>query len=265
VKHIFLRVSLLLVALFIVMLGISGLPLLSRDSGLPVTYGSSEELVPLLSETDLFCSFLIWDAEKPDAVIVGAEREYERDTFSDGDVIYINKGKNQGLEPGQLFLILEIKQNIEGFGTLATKRGRARVTALSDERCSAVIEKSCDWSTIGNYVIPFEPTDTVMGKNLGFDVPPFEVQGEKGEVIYLQSDFNQVGSGNWALIDQGAQDGVQVGQQMIVYRIVEEGAPVQIFGNVVVVDVQNATATVKVLTCRDALRIGDAVMPHPMR
>lgn len=255
-RNIFFRLSLVLGALFFVMLGVSDLPLIT---------GSSEELVPLLSETDLYCSFLIWDDAKPDTMIVGAEREYERDTFSDGDVIYINKGKAQGVEPGQLFLIMEIKEEVAGFGPLATKRGRARVTALSDDRCSAVIEKSCDWTTIGNYLIPFEPIDTVMGKNLGFDVPPFEVQGEKGAVIYLQSDFNQVGSGNWALIDMGTQAGLQVGQQMLVYRIVEEGAPVQIFGNVVVVDVQNATATVKVLTCRDALRMGDTVMPHPMR
>jgi len=45
--------------------------------------------------------------------------------------------------------------------------------------------------------------------------------------------------------------------------IIQEGAPLQIFGNSVVIDTQTKTATIKVLSCRDALRIGDLVQDKP--
>jgi hypothetical protein len=224
-----------------------------------------DEIYPLLNEVDLYCSFLVHDGPKPEIMVIGAEREYEREIMSDGDVIYINHGRADGLEPGQLFQVLEFTDGMLGYGPLAFKRGRARVEALSDHQASAVIEKSCGWIRKGDYLIPFEPREPLMGKDLGYDVPPFEVEGAKGEIIYLQTDFEQVGSNMWALIDCGQEAGIQIGQQLIIYRVVREGAPLQIFGNCVVIDVQKETATIKVLSCRDAVRIGDLIMVRPAR
>ena len=65
------------------------------------------------------------------------------------------------------------------------------------------------------------------------------------------------------MIDLGAEDGIQLGQQMILYREVEKDAPLQILGNVVIVDIQNKTSTIKILSCRDAVRIGDLIMVRP--
>lgn len=225
-----------------------------------------EEIHDLLNETDLYCSFMVLDEEKPVMQIVGAEREYEKEMLSDGDVVYVNQGKNDGLEPGQLFLVLDIQDKIPGYGPLAFKRGRLSIMNIADNKASAVIEKSCGEVRLGHYLVPFEVMEGVTGKDFGFmDVPPFEVMGAKGKVIYLQTDFNQVGTGYWALIDQGEDDGIQVGQQLVTFRIIEEGAPLKIFGNTVVVDVQKSTATIKVLSCRDALRIGDLLMEHPSK
>lgn len=218
-----------------------------------------DEIHPLLSETDLYCSIFVQEGSPPDLRIVGSEREYERELITDGDVVYVNQGEQDGLATGQLFLVYELGPNIPGFGTVAVKHGRARILALSDNRASATIEKSCGAVTAGNYLVPFREEETFMGKDQGYDAPPFEAKGLKGTVIYLQRDFNQIASGHWAVIDLGEEQGVQVGQQLTLYRIVQEGAPLQIFGNSVVIDTQAKTATIKVLSCRDALRIGDLV------
>lgn len=224
-----------------------------------------DEIYPLLGESDLYCSFLIDDDPIPELKIVGAEREYERDILSDGDVVYLNQGREDGLEAGQLFIAYEGGKDIPGFGPVCFKRGRVRVEALAAHQASAVIEKSCGWIRIGDSLKPFEPMEPVMGKDLGYDIPPFEVEGTKGEIIFLDTEFNQIGSQQWALVSMGRTAGLQVGQQLILYRIVREGAPVQIFGNSVVIDVQSETATIKMLSCRDAVRIGDLVMFHPAR
>lgn len=220
------------------------------------------EIYPLLNDTDLYCSLQVFNQDTPEIRIVGAERGEEKTLLSDGDVIYINKGKQDGLEPGMVFLILNIEGKIPGIGPIAFKKGRARLVALSDSQSSAVLEKSCGGTRIGHFLIPFEPKESIIGKDLGFDIPPFEVEGTKGKLIYLETSL-QIGTGGWALIDIGTESGIQVGQQLIVYRKVKEEAPLQVFGNVVVIDVQDTTSTIKVLSCRDAIKNGDLVMVRP--
>ena len=230
------------------------------------------EIYELLTETDLYCSIRVIKDEQPDTKVIGAKGGAEREIFSDGDVIFIDKGKEDGVEPGQIFLVVEIERRnrvadedktLWRYGDLGTKKGRMRVLSVTDSKATGVIEKSCNEIRVGDFVIPFEPKDTMMGKDLGYDVPPFEGEGPKGEVIYLPLDRSQVGSGGWALINLGTDAGIQIGQQLIVYRVISEGGPLMVFGNVVVIDVQAETATVKVLSCRDAVRIGDQIMTRP--
>lgn len=231
-----------------------------------------QEIYELLTETDLYCSFRVIKDEKPDVRIVGAKGEEEREIFSDGDMVFLDKGKQDGVEPGQLFLIVEIESRdriqdedkpLYRYGSLAVKKGRTRILSVTDTKATAVIEKSCHEIRVGDFVVPFVPLETMMGKDLGYEVPPFEGEGPKGEVVYLQTERSQIGSGGWALVSLGSEAGIQIGQQLILYRVVSEGAPLMVFGNAVVIDVQVETATVKVLSCRDAVRIGDQVMTRP--
>jgi hypothetical protein len=84
-------------------------------------------------------------------------------------------------------------------------------------------------------------------------------------LVYLQGNLRQIGSGQWALLDLGAEKGIQVGQQLILYRRLRADLPVQILGNCLVIDVKSRTSTVKVLSCRDVIQKGDLVMERPSR
>ncbi len=210
-----------------------------------------QELADLINEVDLYCSFSVWEAEIPELKVIGAEREYEKTMSSDDDVIYLNKGKDAGIEPGQIFLALELK------------KGRARVQFIADTTSVAVVEHSCDGVRLGHYLVPFEAREGLSGKDLGYDVFPVEADGIKSHLIYLQSNLRQIGSGQWALVDIGAEKGIQVGQQMILYRRIRADLPVQILGNCLVIDVKSRTSTVKVLSCRDVIQKGDLVMERP--
>jgi hypothetical protein len=224
-----------------------------------------EDKYNLLQEVDLYCSFSIWENEIPDLRIIGAPREKEKIMFSDGDTVFLNKGKNDQLEQGQIFMIVQIADYLSDYGRIALKKGRARIVALRDTVSVAVIENSCGDARIGHYLVPFEPRDLFLGKDLGYDVPPVETEGVKGKAIYLQGDFNQIGSGHWALVNLGSEDGIRVGEQLILYRKIRQDLPVQIFGNSVVIDAQTRTSTIKVLSCRDALRKDDLVMVRPLQ
>jgi hypothetical protein len=222
-----------------------------------------QELADLINEVGLYCSFSVWEDEIPELRIIGAERQYEKAMFSDGDVIYLNKGKDGGVEPGQIFWVLDISEQLPGFGPIAFGKGRARIQFAADTTSVAVLEHCCGGVREGNYLVPFEEREGMTGKDLGYDVPPVEAEGVKGSLVYAQADLRLLGSYHWALIDLGQEQGIQVGQQLILYRRISEDLPIQILGNCVVIDVKSKTSTIKVLSCRDIIQKGYLVMERP--
>lgn len=233
-----------------------------------------QDIYPLISEADRYCSFFIWKGDMPELRITGAERDYEREMLSNGDVVYLNQGRSQGLESGQVFMVLQmsndrgygegmVQETVPGYGRLAYRRGRLRVKALGSDQATAEIEKACGKIMIGDYLIPFQPKETVMGEDLGYEVSPFDIQAEKGKIVFLEMEFNQIGDGHWALINLGEKDGVNRGDQFIIFRQADKKTPPKVFGNSVVIDVQEETATIKVLSSRDTVEMNDWVVKHP--
>ncbi len=143
-------------------------------------------------------------------------------------------------------------------------RGRVRVLHTTDDRSIGVVENCCDRVHIGCFLVPFEPMEGMMGKDLGYDVPPVESEGAKGHIVYLQSHLEEIGSLMLALVDIGEEQGLQVGQQLILYRRIRPDLPLTILGSCVVINVQSKTATIKVLSCKDVLRKGYQIMERPL-
>lgn len=225
------------------------------------------EAYPVIADIDLYCSLFVYDGDLPELRITAAEKGYEKTIFSDGDVVFLNKGSQDGLEIGQVFEVVEIGDGIGGFGRLANRRGRAHVVFLEEQRAVARIEKSCGRLTIGNYLLPFEEKETLLGKDIGYEAYGEEVSGPSGSIVYLERDYNQIGSGGWAIIDIGEEAGVQVGQQMTIFKriwnpeslAVREDLPPIGVGNSVVIDVGKKTATIKILSCWDSILKGQTV------
>ena len=222
-----------------------------------------QEITDLINQTDLYCSYSVWEKEIPELQIIGAEREDDKTMFSDGDLVYLNTGKDGAIEPGQIFWVLEFNYQLPEYGPVAVGRGQVRVLHVTEDRSVAVIEKSCDRIRIGELLVPFEAKEGMMGKDLGYDVPPVEVDGIRGHLVYLQSHLNQIGSHMQTLIDVGEDQGLQVGQQLILYRKIRPELPITILGSCVVIDVKSRTSTVKVLSCKDAIVPTDLIMERP--
>jgi hypothetical protein len=225
------------------------------------------EAYPIIAEVDLYCSLFVYEGDLPDLMIIGAEKGYEKTILSDADTVFLNKGKNAGLEVGQVFLVVEIGESLGDYGRLANQRGRAHVIFLEDERAVARIEKSCGQLMVGNYLVPFEEKETLLGKDLGYETYAEEDSETVGDIIYLERDYNQIGSGAWAIIDIGDEDGVQVGQQLTIYKRIQNPKTLEYrddlpkigVGSSVVIDTGKKTATVKILSCSDSIMKGQVV------
>lgn len=224
------------------------------------------DIYPLITESDLYCSFFVLDkGSNLDTRIIGAEKEGERILLKEHDTVYINKGKEDGVETGQLFLIVDLGPGISNpvtgkkFGRLVTKKGKAQIIAAGTNKSSARIEKTCGEVKEGHFLVPFEEKTGLLGKDLGYeDVPP-EAEGLGGMLVYFQDDLVQAGSGHWAVIDLGEEDGIQFGQQLVILRISRQALIPRVLGNLIVIDTEKKTSTVKILSCNDVLRVGDRV------
>ncbi|MGQ9802212.1 MAG: hypothetical protein ACUVRL_11210 [Candidatus Saccharicenans sp.] len=251
-SRIFVLTGLILSLVFL----LPGLP--AQESQVQKARIFAEEY-PLLTDTDLYCSILIWDKGLPAIQIIGSEREDERAMMVDADTFYINQGKEDGIEIGQMFLAVEIGAPIAQWGLIAQKKGKIRVIRLEDRVSVARVEKGCGDIKIGNYLIPFEEQPTVIGKDRGYDNNLKPGENLEGQVIYLDTDFNIVSSGHWALINIGAAQGLKPGQQLTVFRQRKANLPREAIANVVVIDTQVNTSTVRVLSARETLEKGDTV------
>jgi hypothetical protein len=222
------------------------------------------ETYPLLTETDLYCSFFVWDGPPPELKIAGAERA-EFDQHSDGEVVYLKAGRARGVAVGQQMLIIDVGTALTHprtggkTGPLCFRRGRLTVIHVEEDSAAARIEKSCGPVWVGSALIPFEVKPSVEGKNEGY--VPYEEPRERlsGSVFYLQDDLNQAGPPSWVLIDIGREEGLKAGRQLTIFRRTGEGLPRRSIGNGVVVDVQERTATMRIIVSEEAVVAGDGV------
>lgn len=225
-----------------------------------------EEYYQLISEADLYCSFFLYEEGKPlpDMRIIGAEREWEKNMFSDADTVYLSKGEAEGVEIGQVFLVVGMGEKVGKYGRVMERRGRAKVVRLEDHIATARLEKTCGGVRVGDFLVPYEEEAGEIGKDTGYgDMDPNATR--QGKVIYVDSDFRIAGSNQWVLIDLGRQHCVQVGDKLTVFFRARQGLPREAVASAIVIDVRGASSTVKVLSARDAVRVGSEVQMNELR
>lgn len=215
-----------------------------------------QETYPVITESDLYCSYFILENNLLSLRVMAAERQHEKILLSDDDIVYINGGKNDGLEIGQLFFLVEVLAKVDGYGYLACKRGRVRLINCEPEQSVGRIEKSCGHVTIGNFLFPYEEKEGLLGRDLGFEPYGPIGRGPVGHVIFQENDFVQVASGHWAIIDLGKEDGLEVGQQLTIYKRVSPKVPREAIANAIVIEVSRKTATIRILSAKDAIYKG---------
>ncbi|MCX7973822.1 MAG: hypothetical protein N3B16_04895 [Candidatus Aminicenantes bacterium] len=212
-----------------------------------------QETYPVITESDLYCSYFVLENDLPSLRVIGAERQAEKILLSDDDIVFINAGKASGLEIGQLFFLVEVLTKVDDYGYLACKRGRVRIISCEPERSVGRIEKSCGHVTIGNFLFPYQEREGLIGRDLGFEPYGTLGRGPIGQVIFQENEFVQIASGHWAIINLGKEDGLEIGQQLTIYKKVSPQAPREAIANAIVIDLSRKTATIRILSAKDAI------------
>ncbi len=217
---------------------------------------------PIVSETDFLCSFFVLEGGDP-ALIEAADSSDGMLLISEGQLVWAKAAAGEDIRPGQVFAVIERSEPAAGAkpgrSPVAFRRGKLRVVRLEGERFLGRIEKACGTIRAGCLLLPFEEKAPVLGKDLGYDVPFKGGDAVTGRLTFFRDGLAQIGPGDSALIDIGGSQGLRVGQQLTAFKKPEQGRPPRAVANVVVIDAGLDTATVKVLSGLDVLRLGDLV------
>jgi hypothetical protein len=220
-------------------------------------------LIRLADRHDLYCSGWVEKERHPSTLtIVSAELEHK--ILSDGDVIYINQGRTQGIAPGAEFLVVRPDHKVvhpatkEKLGTYMQRMGHVRVLCTQENTATAVVLSACEDMRFGDELLPWQdmPSPTLER------IPPVDgcMQPSglaQGWVVDGGADqLISMAAGNVVETDLGSEAGVKPGSILTLFR--DNGdLPRKVLGQAVVLTVDGATSTVKVLHSSRDVRLGD--------
>jgi outer membrane protein OmpA-like peptidoglycan-associated protein len=234
-----------------------------------------EEL--LVSDADLYCSYIIVNKIPEDIKIIGAEEmDLGRDTYSDDDKMYINKGASAGINEGDVFLVLEKGKKISNrlthktLGIYYQQKSRAVVTCLYEDKAVITLKKGCHPVYIGDLLIPFKAVPTIFKLKLKYTDCKLPKTGTslEGNVVFegpvLGVEREMSGVTEYVTIDLGKAM-VSRGTTVLLYKYVRKDLPPVIFGTGVVVHPLNTNSTVKILYSVYPVEVGHklVVLPEP--
>jgi len=176
----------------------------------------------------LYCAGYIHHQNLPHMPeIVGALEEQEQHTFSDGDVVYLNEGSQQGIKEGQNFQIIRPRGDVKGvhkqkhgfLGTYVQEIGQLRVFKVNEHTAAARITFTCDAALFGDLLAPVpERESPVLRVNGNLDQFAEPTGKQTGRLMMAKDYREMVTRNDIVYIDLGGEDKINRGDYLTIYR-----------------------------------------------
>ncbi len=223
---------------------------------------------PLGSSSDVYCfARLVQDEGAFPFSIRSAERIGMQDHFSEGDIVYLDGGVNQGVAAGDRFFILQrgrpLYHPVSGalMGTVYIQHGRLRVLCAQEDTSIAEITHACNPVAIGDVLEPFSPVPVPL-----VVAPPASDRCDlpngkpTGYVVYTKDDVIDNGTEQLVFIDLGTAEGLYPGVFATVFRTNPvAGMPRLVLGEIGVLTVGDNYATAKITNSWSPMGVGDRI------
>lgn len=186
-----------------------------------------------------------------------------------GDMLYINKGTADDVREGDVYVAFRPRQEVfhpvtsEIMGTQIDILGHLRVRNLEPDTAAAEIIKSYNYIQIGDPIMPLSELSVPLAKPAVGNSASYGLKvGNQliGHIIHERIRRPGVSYGDVVYVDVGAAQGVQPSDHFIVYREIGEGFPRQAIGRLVVLSVQEQTATALIVESVKTINIGEKVV-----
>ena len=182
---------------------------------------------------DVYCSGVVsTDSVPKGTYVITGEESNVRLVYTVGDMVYINKGSDDGAKVGDEFSIIRAVSDplqeewtkwqfdiLKRMGTLWADEGRVRLVEILPKTSVGVIDHMCDSIQRGDIAVPFtvqpEPALKPLGQFDRFATP----DGKALAMVIAGKNFrNEFGLNDVVYVNLGNSQGVHVGDYFRIFR-----------------------------------------------
>jgi hypothetical protein len=194
---------------------------------------SAQDKPAVPTPEDLYCAGTITSESVPrDTYVITGEESNRQITFNEGDYVFINKGSDQGVKPGDEFSVIRpIKDTdpvewtkwqagiLRKMGTMWEDEGRLKVMVARPDVSIAQVNHSCNYVERGDIVVPFTERPAPPLKS-GEKFDRFAPANGKALAMVLVGKRYQeeVGNNDIVYVNLGNSQGVKIGDYFRIFR-----------------------------------------------
>jgi hypothetical protein len=185
------------------------------------------------TQANMYCAGIVSDKPVPnDTYVISGEDSAVRVTFQQGQLIYINRGGEQGVRIGDQFEVVRPVRDMmaanpwfkyetmltRAMGTRYADIGQLRVVHVEAKTSTAEVTLGCDLVQRGDLVRPFVARPVPQFRDVKLD--PFAApSGKKAAMVVSAKDYTVEGvPGGIVYVNLGSAQGVRVGDYFRVFR-----------------------------------------------
>jgi hypothetical protein len=185
------------------------------------------------TQADIYCAGIVSDKPVPnETYVISGEDSAVRVTFQQGQLIYINRGGEQGVRIGDQFEVVRPVSDMmaanawfkyetmlsRAMGTRYADIGQLRIVHVEAKTSTAELTLGCDLVQRGDIVRPFVARPVPQFRAVKLD--PFAApSGKKTAMVVSAKDYTVLsGPGGIVYVNLGSAQGVRVGDYFRVFR-----------------------------------------------
>jgi len=188
--------------------------------------------LPVAGANNLYCAGFVQTAQVDTSrKIVGAENEQEQNIYSQGNHVYISVGGG-GVQVGDMFAVIRPRGRVNtrwtskgNLGFFVQEVGALEIVRVKGEVAVARVATSCDNLLLGDLITPIPArTSPIYTQRPALDRFADPSGKARGRIFMARDNLELLGRENIVYIDLGAEDGVQVGNYLTVFRPLGKGS-----------------------------------------
>lgn len=196
---------------------------------------SIRENMPVAMGNNLYCAGYIQSAPvNTNFEIVGTNQEREQNTFAQGDYVYISRGANSGARVGDQFSVIRPRGRFSSdfsrkgnLGIYVQEVGTVEIVRVQGEVSVARVKTSCDNFLLGDLIQPIPTRVSPLFQNRpALDIFAGSSGKQTGRIVLARDAKEMLGREQIVYIDLGAEDNVQVGDYLTIFRPLGKGGAV---------------------------------------
>ncbi len=158
--------------------------------------------------------------------LIGAVEEQDKFLFSENDLVYINVGASRGVKAGDIMSVVrprgQVKSewtNKRNLGFWVEEVGALEVVRVKAEVAAARVKTSCSGFLLGDLVQPWQArTSPAFEPRANLDIFADPSGKAMGRLLFSRDGREMVTRDQIVYVDLGAEDNVQIGDRLTIFR-----------------------------------------------